>query len=108
MDKGGSIFAPFFITRCLEEGDELYQRLLSETWNGFVIGDRLKTFYAGAGKAEKRVLQNAANASPHVVIMVVEEKEDMAERVGIVEFDNPGHRADFRRVPKLTRTLRLG
>lgn len=108
MDNGDTIRSPFFLTQHLKVGDELHEKLLSEAWSGFIMGDRLKTYYAGAGKAEKRVLQNAANASPHVVIMVVEEKRDMAERVGIVEFDIPRDRDNLRRVRKQTRTLRLG
>lgn len=108
MENGASIYAPFFLTPDFKEGDELYKRLLSETWSSFIVGDRLKTYYSGAGKAEKRVLQNAANASPHVVIMVVEEKEDTAERIGIIEFDEDSDRDKLRRVPKRIRTLRLG
>jgi hypothetical protein len=107
MENGGSIVAPFFLTQDWKEGDELFQNLLSKVWTGFIMGDCLKTFYAGAGKVEKRVLQNTANACPHVVIMVVDEKEDTAERIGVIEFDERD-RNKLRRVPKRTRTLRLG
>ena len=108
LEGGGSIRAPFFLTPNVEIGDQLYERLRLKTWDGFIMGDRLKTYYAGAGKAEKRVLQNAANASPHVVIMVVDENDGMAERLGIVEFDTPQDRVNLRRVRKEVRTLRLG
>lgn len=113
IENGGSIFAPFFLTPELDEGEgkqggQLYEKLCSATWNGFIMGDRLKTYYAGAGKAEKRVLQNAAHASPHVVIMVVEEHEDSAERIGIIEFDDERDRDRLKRVPRRTQTLRLG
>jgi hypothetical protein len=108
LENGGSISAPFFLTTDLKEGDDLYEKLLLESWSGFIMGERLKTYYAGAGKAEKRVLQNTANASPHVIIIVVEEMGDRAERIGIVEFDQDRERDKLRHVPKHTRTLRLG
>jgi len=108
MENGGSILAPFFLTPEWKEGDELFGSLLSTSWSGFIMGERLKTFYSGAGKAEKRVLQNAPNSSPHVIIMVVDEKGDTAERIGIIEFDEERDRNKLRRVPKQTRTLRLG
>jgi hypothetical protein len=71
--------ARFSLTR--EEDKHLDRKLLTNKWQGFILGSRCGTYYAGSHG--KRVHQSDRT---NLVVMVVDESSGVAERLGMAIF----------------------
>jgi hypothetical protein len=90
------IYAPFHITRHASASSEFSSRMLRFPLSAFVLGDRLKTRFHP--KTKRKLL---SEDPPDIIIIVVEELEnDMIERIGIIELEDPLDKARLEAVSK--------
>jgi hypothetical protein len=82
-DDHSLVCKDFHLTRQIREYDNFCQKLLTEQYDGIVLGVRQGTYYAGDGEG-RRTMGDSQNS---LVVMVVQTYDGITERLGLIIFN---------------------
>jgi hypothetical protein len=109
-DDGQSLVCKrFYLARYTTRNDDLAQKLLTDEWCGILLGVRHGTYYAASQR--RRVMDTMQKS---LVVMVMQERGGIAERLGLIIFntyvdtvDDVRIHFDLDRIRKGRRTMQL-